>query len=374
VDRRSFLSWTGGAAALAASSGARSPTAAETKRGERGRKPILMHVGTQRGPTTPEMLQHFKRHGVDHICGYPPDPGERGYWSVEDLEKTCDLCQAHGITLEIVALPFLSSSHIDREKRPAIMLGQSPERDRDIEHIQKMIEHCAKAGIPAFKYNMSILGVLRTGTTPGRGGSRYSTWRLKDAMPQRPLTRAGRVTSEMFWERITYFLERIIPVCNQYKVRAACHPHDPGVPPEGYQGVDRVLGTVEGLKKFVSIPESPYHGLNLCLGTVAEMLDDPARQIHDVIRYFGERKKIFNIHFRNIRGRRDDFMEVYPDNGDMDMLRVALTLAEVDYPYMLMPDHMPPHDDDPGGRQAFAYAYGYIKGLLQAIGSIGPIS
>ena len=76
----------------------------------------------------------------------------------------------------------------------------------------------------------------------------------------------------MFWERITYFLDHVIPVANEYKIRMACHPHDPGMPPEGYQGVDRVLGTVDGLKKFVTIRESPYHGLNFCQGTVSEML------------------------------------------------------------------------------------------------------
>jgi mannonate dehydratase len=139
------------------------------------------------------------------------------------------------------------------------------------------------------------------------------------------------------------------------------------MPPEGFQGVDRVLGTVQGLKKFVSIQASPYHGLNLCLGTTAEMLQDPVNEIHDVIRYFGRRKKIFNIHFRNIRGKRDDFQEVYLDNGDMDMLEVIRTLYEVDYPYMVMPDHVPRHPDDPGGRQAFAFSYGYIKALLKAV-------
>jgi mannonate dehydratase len=59
-----------------------------------------------------------------------------------------------------------------------------------------MIAACAKAEIPAFKYNMSLLRVLRTGTTPGRGGSRYSTWRLADARENPPLTRAGKVTAE----------------------------------------------------------------------------------------------------------------------------------------------------------------------------------
>jgi mannonate dehydratase len=328
---------------------------------------VRMHVGTQRSPTDRHMLQYFKRHGVDHVCGYPPDPRERGYWMVEDLVRTRELCESEGIALDMVALPFLKSSHIDRERRGAIMLADSPERDRDIEHIQKMIAACAAAGVPAFKYNMSILGVLRTESTPGRGGSSYSTWRLREAEPATPLTRAGRVDDDAFWERIQYFLERIIPVCNEHRVRAACHPHDPGVPPAGYQGVSRVLGTVEGLKKFVALEESPFHGFNLCLGTTAEMLADPAREIHDVIRYLGRRKKIFNIHFRNIRGRRDDFQEVYPDEGDMDMLRVALTLQEVGYPYMLMPDHMPRHPEDPRGRQAFAFGFGYIKGLLQAV-------
>jgi mannonate dehydratase len=247
------------------------------------------------------------------------------------------------------------------------MLGQSPERDRDIEQINLMTVNCSKAGIAAWKYNMSLLGVLRTESTPGRGGSSYSTWKLSVANPNPPLTRAGRVDADTAWERITYFLERVIPVCNEYRIRAACHPHDPGVPPAGYQGIARVLGTVEGLKRFISIQESPFHGLNLCLGTTAEMLAEPAREIHDVIRYFGTRQKIFNIHFRNIRGHRDDFQEVYLDNGDMDMLQVLRTLHEVDYPYMLMPDHVPRHPDDPRGLQAFAYSFGYIKALLRSL-------
>ena len=54
----------------------------------------------------------------------------------------------------------------------------------------------------------------------------------------------------------------------------ACHPNDSPTPPEGYQGVHAVLSTVEGLKKFVSIKESPYHGFNFCVGTVSEMLMD----------------------------------------------------------------------------------------------------
>jgi mannonate dehydratase len=378
MHRRKFLAATGASMALASSDskltalgGEGEPSASQIHETPRKSKPVKMKVGTQRGPTTPQMLQFIKRHGVDHLCGYPPLSGDRGHWTVEELQQTRDLCEQHGLSLDIVALPFLTSSHIDREKRGAIMLGQSPERDRDIEDIQKMIAGCAQVGIPCIKYNMSLLGVLRTEPTEGRGGSSYSTWRRSEARADPPLTRAGRVTEDDAWERISYFLERVIPVCEEYKIRFACHPHDPGVPREGFQGIYRVLGTFEGLRKFISIAESPYHGLNFCVGTIAENLDDPANEIHEVIRYFGERKKIFNIHFRNIIGRRDDFQEVYLDNGDMDMLQVARTLHEVDYEFMVMPDHVPRHSDDPGSLQGFAFSYGYIKALLAAIEGLG---
>jgi mannonate dehydratase len=364
MKRRSFLSGlTAGTTALAAGRGAiAEPTSKEARKDLQP----AMHVGCQNGPTTPEMLDYFKRHGVEHICGYPPDPGARGYWTVDELKRTKELCDKHGVALDMVALPFLSSSHIDREARGSIMLAGA-DRDRDIEHIQRMIAACAAAEIPAFKYNLSLLGVLRTEPTMGRGRSRLSTWKLAEAKNANALTRAGRVSADEAWQRITYFLDRVIPVCDEHKIRAACHPHDPGTPPEGFQGVTNVLGTVDGLKKFVTIRESSYHGLNFCVGTVAEMLQDPRREICEVVRYFGARDKIFNIHFRNIRGRRDDFCETYPDDGDMDMLAVARTLRDVGYRYMLMPDHMPSHGDDPSGRQAFAFGYGYIKGLLAAL-------
>ncbi len=123
-----------------------------------------MKLGCQSGPTSDQRLQFFKRHSVDGICGYPEDPEKKGYYSVEDLSKIKERCEKHKIGLDCIAPPFLASSHVDRTERPAIMLGQSPERDRDIEAIQNIIRNCAKVGIPAIKYNMSLLGVLRTET------------------------------------------------------------------------------------------------------------------------------------------------------------------------------------------------------------------
>ena len=73
------------------------------------------------------------------------------------------------------------------------------------------------------------------------------------------------------------------------------------------------------------------------------------------------------MHFRNIKGRKLDFMEAFPDEGDMDMARSLAAYREVGYHYMLMPDHVPQIDGrDPSGI-AFAYCYGYIRGLLDSL-------
>ncbi len=102
------------------------------------------------------------------------------------------------------------------------------------------------------------------------------------------------MTGEELWDRIAYFLGKVVPVATEAKVRLSCHPNDPPMPDKNRWNVDQVLDSVAGLKKFVKTHESPYHGL-------------------------------------------------------------------------LMPDHTPSHADDPGGRQHFAWAYGYIKGIIEAV-------
>jgi mannonate dehydratase len=365
MNRRQFISSSGAAAAALTGSGLVPASAfpAQAKR-------ALMKIGTT-ARCEEASLKAVARYGIKNIVSSAKIADGRLYATVDELKQMRDVADRNGISVGILTPPNLGSSHIDREQHPAIMLGQSPERDRDIEAVQTMIKNCAAAGIPAIKYNMSILGVLRTGRTPGRGDTTYASFKLSDAHPDPPMTRAGRVTEDMYWERITYFLERVIPVAEEYKVRMACHPNDSMTPPEGYQGVNAVLSTVDGLKKFVSIKESPYHGLNFCQGTVAEMLQDPGKEIYDVIRYFGSRKKIFMVHFRNITGNRQAFAEVGPDEGVVDFVKAMMVYRDVGYSGIIMPDHVVQAPNDPGGEQYMAYVYGYIRALIQAVDQMG---
>ena len=98
--------------------------------------------------------------------------------------------------------------------------------------------------------------------------------------------------------------------------------------------------------------------------TVRDFVDT---EIIPIIEWIGARRKIFNIHLRNIKGGWNNFQEVYPDNGEMDFVQVMRTLREVGYDGMVMPDHVPQHEAPGASAQAFAFSYGYIKALLQTV-------
>lgn len=392
VDRRKFMATGIATLPAALTVGAHAADAESTpSAGGKSKAPCRLKLGCQSGPTSDAHFAFMARYGVRHICASPvsTDP-KRLYPTVEELDQLQEMAGKHGLSVDLTDSVLLRSTHIDREGNPAILLADSPQRDRDIDAFQTHIRNCAKAGIPGIKYNFSLLGVLRNHAQGGRGDAVYTGWDASKADPKNKLTRAGVVDADRYWERIDYFLERVVPVAAEYKIRIACHPHDPGVPPEGYQGITTVLGTIDGMKKLVQMRENPYHGLNFCQGTVSENLVSPGREIFDVIRYFGMRGKIFNVHFRNIRGGRNRFVETFHDDGDVDMLRAALTYREVGYDGMIMPDHVPLVPPPPGTKvdefaynlggnsreddghdASFAFAYGYIRGLLQAVERFG---
>ncbi len=361
MNRRQFIEGTVAGTTALATHLAAQPAAAQAPTPPRH---ALMKAGHQNHSTDAD-LRVLAALGVNHICSSLPSRTLDQNWSEQGLTRLRERVERFGVKLDMVPLP-LSSSAIGRAENPNIMLGRSPQRDREIESICQMIRNAAKVGIPAVKYNLTILGVVRTDATPGRGGARYSTFIRSKAKENPPLTEAGAVSEDMMWERITYFLQRVVPVAADCKVRMCCHPHDPGMPyRQAFRGVHRVLGSVDGLKRFIEIAASPYHGLNFCQGTVCEMLKNPGREIFDVIRYFGSRGKIFNVHFRNIKGNFLNFQETFPDDGDIDMIQAMRVYKEVGYDGMIMPDHAPHIDGDTAGAQAFAFAFGYIQALIQ---------
>lgn len=366
MERRNFVKTVATSAFGAAAIG----STADPVGAPQEKKKVLMKIGCQSGGTTKADLEFKARHGVFNIDGGSPQfiPGVG--WDLQDSLTKRDACEKYGISLDAYHFP-LSSVGIDKVPFPDIMLGKSPGRDREIEMLQQMISVAGKTGVHCINYNTVILPILRTGETvdPARGNASYLTWDYQEAVKKNePMTIAGKVDVDQMFERIAYLLDRLLPVAEEYKVRLANHIADPPTHP-GYRGITRWTDpdVFKGIQRFAKMYDSKYHGFNLCLGSTAEGLKNPRTEILPIIKWVGERNQLFNIHLRNIKGGFDHFMEVYPDNGDLDFFEILKALKEVDYPYMVMPDHVPHHADPASGQQAFAFAYGYIKAMIQVV-------
>src|SRR6266566_1132488 len=146
MNRRQFIS-SSGVAALAV--GRRSTALAASA--APATKPVLMKLGCPSAPTNDTHLEYLARYGGRNICGYPEIADGRIYATVDELSRIFFFEQKTAYEIDCVGPPVLTSSYIDNEKHPAIMLAQSPERDRDIESIQTLIKNCAQVGLPSIK-------------------------------------------------------------------------------------------------------------------------------------------------------------------------------------------------------------------------------
>lgn len=308
--------------------------------------------------TSKQNLEYNLRHGVKHLTAQMRRRATG--WDLDELKRMRDDCDRMGVQLEAI-----------RMDADYITMRPGPDRDREIEIIAGNIQKTAQVGVRVITYHWTLIPIRRNRKTTGRGNATYAGFHLENNWKELPATKSGRVPADDYWERITFFLTKLVPVARQNDVRLACHPYDPPGLPFGYQGADNWDSPhiFEAIKRYEAVVESPYNGFQLCLGTVAEGLKNPAKDVPPIVEYLGRRGKIYQIHMRNIRGRLYDFEEVYPDEGEMNFFEIMRILRDTGFAGSICPDHMPHHADDPKSLQAFAFGYGYLRALIQVVNS-----
>lgn len=195
-----------------------------------------------------------------------------------------------------------------------ILMGQAG-RDDDLDVVKANIEIAGRLGIQVLTYNFTALRPSegyggRMGEGRGSADLRdFDYDRIKD-LP--PLDSVGSHSHEEMWDRVTYFLEAVIPTAEQAGVKLAVHPNDPPVPV--HRGVAQPMGDVEGMKRLIEVVDSPSNCIFFDTGVMTEKGADAV----EMIRYFGSRNRIGTVHFRNVRVEvpRFKYVEVFHDEGD----------------------------------------------------------
>ena len=296
-------------------------------------------------------------------------PDNLGYWQLEDLKRLKQRVNDFGLELEAI-------ENVPRHFYLSAMLGL-PGRDREIENYQTIVRNVGEAGIPVLGINWMPNGVWRTPMATGRGGVRVTAFDMAQA-------EAGLVTNgvvdvaeaegrtfsaEQMWENYIHFMQQVLPVAEEAGVKLALHPDDPPVPELG--GIARLFHNPAGFKKALEAVPSPNHGLDFCMGCFSEMYyadQTSGEGVLDAIRYFGERGKIFYVHFRDVQGCVPKFQECFLGEGNVDVVAAIRTLKEVGFTGFIIDDHVPHMlDDSAWNHRGRAWSTGYIMALVEAV-------
>lgn len=307
---------------------------------------------------TKENLQFAQQMGVTHIVVHGPRLGDKGHHDFHQLLRLKKFINSYN--LEFVAIENLPFDHWS-----AVARG-SAERDVQIQNVCNTIENMGKVGIPILGYYFSLSGVSGHWRTYESGGGRGDAG-LKsfdyDLVKDAPPLEDAPISVDEMWERLAYFLERIVPVAENAGVKLAAHQDDP--PAEYLQGIGRLLTNHDAMQRLIDLVPSPNNGLEFCQGTVAEMGPDKAI---DAVTRFASQGKIFYVHFRNVQGQFPKFDEVFIDEGDVNMILALKAYKDAGYDGVITPDHTPRVvGDEPYGHRGRAFALGYIRAAMQAL-------
>ena len=246
-----------------------------------------------------------------------------------------------------------------------LQLGQ-PGRDQDIETYCGFIRNLGKLGIPIASYDFHPANTYTTAMVEHRGytSREFDLADFRSKVEKRAFDR-DYSAGEM-WANYTYFVKAVLPVAKEAGVKLALHPDDPPITP--MNGVAKLFTHYNGYHRAEEIASgSPNWGLTFCVGTWSEGGDKMGKNVFEMIRDFGARGKIFEVHFRNVTSPLPRFVETFPDDGYMDMYQVMKILRQVKFNGSAEPDHVPRLAGDKGILPAgTAYCIASMRAMLRS--------
>lgn len=329
--------------------------------------------------------------GVSGLMGFLDYKAAGEVWTKEEINEYMNEVYAAGLECEVI-----ESVNVHED----IKLGL-PTRDLYIENYRTTIRNLSEAGVKCIIYNfMPVLDWLRTDldhrnpdgstsmyfdeadlgelgpldlvkrTTEQSNGFSLPGWepeRLSDL--EKVLKLYENIDEEKLLANYKYFLDGILPTCEECGVVMACHPDDPGWK---IFNLPRLAHTLEGCEKIIRLNDSPCNTLCLCTGSLGSNVEN---DIPAIIRYFGKMNRISCLHVRNILhlGSPRRFCETshFSDDGDFDMYKIMKAVYDTCPNAYIRPDHgrmIWGEVGRPGyGFYDRALGIAYLNGLWEAI-------
>lgn len=312
-------------------------------------------------------------------------------WQLDVIQAYVKHVNSFGLEVEVI-----ESVNVHED----IKLGLQS-RDKYIENYRQTIKNLAKCGIKVIIYNfMPVFDWLRTdlnrqieedgstslyydhkeleGLTPrslveqtveGSGGFSLPGWEAdRLAQLDKILKLYEEVNEDKLLDNYKYFLEAIIPTCEEVGVKMAVHPDDPAWP---VFDVPRIAHSKEHFEKIIELVDSPANSICLCSGSLGSSTNN---DIPAIIRHFGRMDRIACAHVRNVKylGHKK-FRETshLSTDGDLDMFEIMRSIYDTCPDIYIRPDHgrMIWDEEARAGYGLYDRALGitYLNGLWEAL-------
>ena len=321
-----------------------------------------MRLATVLTPMSHENLTLAAQCGVTDVVGRYPGT------NLDDLLRMRDQVESYGMRLATV------EGYLPIEK---LKLGRDD--GTELAAMKTLLGNMQQVGVKILCYNfMAGTDWVRTRLDASeRAGAKVTAFDLAEVERAMSLnqSRSGPrdedqyarvdgsedITADRLWQNLERFLRELVPVAEQAGVVMCMHPDDP--PLLKLQGKARIMNSVENFERLVSLVPSPANAICFCQGTFAAMgCDIPAS-----IRRLG--RHIQYVHFRDVRGTRESFVETFHDNGPTDMAAAMRAYRDIGFTGPMRPDHVPQLYGEDDGEPGYTmlgrlFAYGYMRGLM----------
>lgn len=295
--------------------------------------------------------------GVEGVVGALYDVPVGDVWPKDKIKKLVEQAHSAGLKMEVI-----ESVNIHDD----IKIGSSS-REQYIENYKQTIRNLAEYGIKVICYNfMPVFDWMKTDMNyvlpdgsltmafekagidktldevvqevlSNSNGFALPGWEPERLAKVKELFAKYRdVDEQKLRENLIYFLQSIVPVCEEVGIKMAIHPDDP---PYSIFGLPRIIKNYEDLDWLCNAVDSEANGITLCTGSIAE---EPANDVYHILSEFTKRKRLHFAHVRNIKIIKDkDFYEcAHPTQyGSLDMYKVMKSLYDNGFNGYIRPDH-----------------------------------
>ena len=175
------------------------------------------------------------------------------------------------------------------------------------------------------------------------------------------------ISKDQLRENLRYFLDAVMPVCDEYGIDMCIHPDDP---PMQVLGLPRIVTDAADIRWLLSAVDNPHNGLTFCAGSLSSGAHNDCVAM---AREFAPRTRFVHLRSCDVFPN-GDFQEAYHTAGRANLVELVRIFEKMDPALPMRVDHGRTMlgDEKRGYNPGYGFhgrmlALGQVEGMMAAV-------